>query len=106
MKEEAKADAELSAAFGHATAEEIIARCARGERGRRFIAERIEPYQKEFGWHAVWSHEFIFPTVYEKMEPVIELVRGYMRDRLRLPRDDGRAARRHRRRVTGDPRRA
>ena len=38
-------------------------RCASTERGRRFIAERIEPYQREFGWHAVWSHEFIFPTV-------------------------------------------
>ena len=51
---------------------------AASERGRRFIAERIEPYQKEFGWHAVWSHEFIFPTVYEKPEPVVELVRGYL----------------------------
>ena len=48
------------------------------ERGRRFIAERVEPYQREFGWHAVWSHEFIFPTAREEMEPVLELVRGYL----------------------------
>ena len=40
--------------------------------------ERIEPYQREFGWHAVWSHEFIFPTVREEMEPVLELIRGYL----------------------------
>ena len=26
----------------------------------------------------MWSHEFIFPTVREQMEPVIELVRGYL----------------------------
>ena len=55
-------------------------RCAASERGRRFIAERVEPYQREFGWHAVWSHEFIFPTVREQMEPVLELVRGYLDD--------------------------
>ena len=48
------------------------------ERGRRFIAERVEPYQREFGWHAVWSHEFIYPTAREEMEPVLELVRGYL----------------------------
>ena len=38
----------------------------------------MKPYQREFGWHAVWSHEFIFPTVREQMEPVLELVRGYL----------------------------
>jgi phosphohistidine swiveling domain-containing protein len=78
MKEEAKADTELADAFPHETAGEIIAALERSERGRRFLAERVKAYQKEFGWHAVWSHEFIFPTVYEKMEPVIELVRGYL----------------------------
>jgi pyruvate,water dikinase len=78
MKEEAKADRELSRAFGHDTAGEILAALEATERGRRFVAERVTPYQQEFGWHAVWSHEFVFPTVYEKMEPVIELVRGYL----------------------------
>ncbi|MGH2445975.1 MAG: PEP-utilizing enzyme, partial [Candidatus Limnocylindria bacterium] len=78
MKEEVRADAELADAFGHDTAAEIIAALGRSDRGDRFIAERVKPYQKEFGWHAVWSHEFVFPTVYEKMEPLIELVRGYI----------------------------
>ncbi len=78
MKEEARADSELAAAFESDTAAEIIAALQRSERGRRFISERVEPYQREFGWHAVWSHEFVFPTVFEKMEPVIELVRGYI----------------------------
>ena len=78
MKEEAKADSELAAAFKHDTAGDIRAALETSDRGRRFIAERVEPYQKEFGWHAVWSHEFIFPTVREQMEPVIELIRGYI----------------------------
>ena len=73
MKNEVRDDAELRAAFGPEDAAEIAAALRASERGRRFIAERIEPYQREFGWHAVWSHEFIFPTVREQMEPVLEL---------------------------------
>ena len=79
MKNEVRDDAELRAAFA---ADEVARHRPRtsgpAERGQRFIAERVEPYQREFGWHAVWSHEFIFPTVREQMEPVIELVRGYL----------------------------
>ena len=78
MKEEAKADSVLAEAFKADTADEIIAALTSTERGKRFIAERIVLYQKEYGWHAVWSHEFIFPNVVEQMEPVIELVRGYI----------------------------
>jgi len=78
MKEEAKADPVLAEAFKADTADEIIAALKSTERGKRFIAERVVPYQKEYGWHAVWSHEFIFPNVVEQMEPVIELVRGYI----------------------------
>jgi len=78
MKQEVKADLVLSAAFKAETAEDIISALKSTERGRQFIAERVTPYQREYGWHAVWSHEFIFPTVREQMEPVIELVRGYV----------------------------
>ncbi len=77
-KEAAKADPEVRDAFGHETAGEILTALERSERGAHFISERIKPYQKEFGWHAVWSHEFVFPTVYERIEPVIELIRGYL----------------------------
>jgi pyruvate,water dikinase len=89
MKEEAKADPTLLAAFDHETAEEIIAALKATERGRRFIEARIAPYQMEYGWHAVWSHEFIFPTVREHMEPVIELVRGYIETDYDYPKTIG-----------------
>jgi pyruvate,water dikinase len=75
MKEEVKVDPELSAAFAGLTAADIIPVLEASERGRRFIAERVKPYQKEFGWHAVWSHEFVFPSFCEDMGPVIQLVR-------------------------------
>ncbi len=78
MKNEVRDDDELRAAFGAGDAEAISAALRGSERGRRFITGRIEPYQREFGWHAVWSHEFIFPTVREQMEPVLDLVRDYL----------------------------
>ena len=83
----------------------IEANCARSERGRRFIAERVEPYQREFGWHAVWSHEFIFPTVREQMEPVIELVRGYVETDYDFPTTIAAMRRTSRRASRRDPRR-
>ncbi len=89
MKEEAKADPVLAAAFRAETAEEIIVALKSTERGRRFIVERVEPYQREYGWHAVWSHEFIFPSVREQMEPVIELVRGYIETNYDYPKTIG-----------------
>jgi pyruvate,water dikinase len=78
MKNEVRDDPGLKAAFGAGDAAAIAAALKASDRGRRFIAERIEPYQREFGWHAVWSHEFIFPTVREEMEPVLDLIRDYL----------------------------
>jgi pyruvate,water dikinase len=78
MKNEVRDDPELRALFEAGDAKAIAAALRGSDRGRRFIDERITPYQREFGWHAVWSHEFIFPTVREEMEPVLELVRGYL----------------------------
>jgi pyruvate,water dikinase len=80
MKEEVKADLELARIFEAPTGAAIAQALKGSDRGRRFIAERVEPYQKEFGWHAVWSHEFIFPTFREQMEPVLQLVRDQVAD--------------------------
>src|SRR5712692_3235395 len=78
LKEEVKADPELSAAFAGETAATVLAALQSSERGRAFLSGRVEPYQREYGYHAVWSHEFVFPTVREQVEPVLELVRGYL----------------------------
>lgn len=77
MKEEVRADEVLGQAFREPSADKVLAALVSSERGRRFIAEAVQPYQREFGWHAVWSHEFIFPTLREQAEPVIDLVRNY-----------------------------
>ena len=78
MKDEVRDDVELRTAFESEDTRAIAAVLRATDRGRRFIDERVVPYQREFGWHAVWSHEFIFPTVREEMEPVLELIRGYL----------------------------
>jgi len=75
MKEEVKADPVLSAAFANPAATAIVPALQATERGRRFIDERVVPYQMEFGWHAVWSHEFIYPSFREDMTPVVQLIR-------------------------------
>jgi phosphohistidine swiveling domain-containing protein len=86
MKEEAKADPVLAAAFKGENAHEIIAELMKSERGKKFMAERVTPYQKEFGWHAVWSHEVYFPTVVEEPAQVVELVRGYVENDYDFPK--------------------
>jgi phosphohistidine swiveling domain-containing protein len=46
--------------------------------GRRFVAERLEPYGREFGFKSIWSHEFAFPLWVENPAPVVEQIRGYL----------------------------
>ena len=79
MKEEVRGDSELTAAF-HAgdTAAAVVAALEGSERGRRFVEERLRPYQLEFGNKAIWSHEFVYPTWRENPAPIIEAVRGYL----------------------------
>ena len=79
MKEEIKGDAELNAAF-HAgeSAAGVLAALEGSERGQRFVAERLRPYQEEFGNKAIWSHEFVYPTWRESPAPILEAVRGYL----------------------------
>ncbi|MEX1171401.1 MAG: PEP-utilizing protein, partial [Chloroflexota bacterium] len=49
MKNEVRDDDELRAAFQAVRADEIAEALRGSEHGRRFIAERMEPYQREFG---------------------------------------------------------
>lgn len=78
IKEEVKADTELSEAFKSETAGDILRSLRASERGRRLLSEHIEPYQQEFGYKAIWSHEFAYPTWKENPVPIIEMVRGYL----------------------------
>ncbi len=76
--EDRKSDPELTQAFKGETAGDVMRNLQDSERGRRLIAERIEPYQQEFGYKSIWSHEFAYPTWKENPLPLIEMVRGYL----------------------------
>lgn len=78
MKEAAKADPELSEAFSKESGERIYEALQATERGRKFIDEWVTPWQREFGWHAVWSHEFIFKSRFEDPAPLLDVVQGYI----------------------------
>jgi len=78
MKEEIKQDAELASAFAWETAGEVLRALEGSDRGRRFVAERLDPYRREFGNKSIWSHEFVYPTWRENPAPIVETVRGYL----------------------------
>ena len=56
----------------------MIAALQRTERGRRFVAERIETHQRTFGYKAMWSHELMYRLWVEDPAPIIEAIRGYV----------------------------
>jgi phosphohistidine swiveling domain-containing protein len=78
MKEEIKGDEELRAAFEGETAGDVVRALEGSERGRAFVRDRLRPYQQEFGYKSIWSHEFSFPTWVENPAPILEAVRGYL----------------------------
>jgi phosphohistidine swiveling domain-containing protein len=78
MKEEIKGDDELRGAFAGDTAADVLRALGSSERGKAFVRERLEAYQQEFGYKAIWSHEFSFPTWKENPAPIVEAMRGYL----------------------------
>ncbi len=78
MKEAAKADKVLSEAFAKESGAEIFAALESTDQGKKFIDEKLTPWQREFGWHAVWSHEFIFTSRFENPAPVLDVIQGYI----------------------------
>jgi phosphohistidine swiveling domain-containing protein len=78
MKEEIKGDVDLRKAFEGDTAADVLRALEGSDRGRAFVREQLEPYQQEFGYKAIWSHEFSFPTWRENPAPILEAVRGYL----------------------------
>src|SRR2546423_11860349 len=49
MKEEVKGDVELRESFTGETAADVLRALESGDRGRRFVSERLDPYRAEVG---------------------------------------------------------
>jgi phosphohistidine swiveling domain-containing protein len=78
LKGQVAADGELRAAFAGETAADIRRALDGSERGRRFVAESLLPYSREFGFKSIWSHEFAYPLWVENPAPIVEQIRGYL----------------------------
>ena len=78
LKDQVKDDPVLMEAFANENGADILAALEATEVGREFIASGLKAYQREFGWHAVWSHEFIYPSRFETPEPVLDVIKGYL----------------------------
>jgi pyruvate,water dikinase len=70
--------AEVAKAFGRPTAGDVLRELESTGAGQAFLAGRIVPYQKAFGYKSMWAHEFSFVTWRENPAPVIEAIRGYL----------------------------
>ncbi|MCZ7571647.1 MAG: PEP-utilizing enzyme [Ardenticatenaceae bacterium] len=68
----------LQAAFEPDSGDEIIANLRQTEAGQRFLAEDIKAYQNEYGFKAMYTHEYAFETWYENPRPIIQGIKGYL----------------------------
>jgi pyruvate,water dikinase len=84
IKESAKKSKVLLDAFKK-TGMEIHAELMKTAEGKKLL-EAVTAYQKEFGWHAVWSHEFIFPSRFEEAGPVLDVIKGYIESDYNYPK--------------------
>ncbi|MCC8163848.1 MAG: hypothetical protein LIO86_11960, partial [Lachnospiraceae bacterium] len=67
----------LKALFSENDAATIMAKAADTEGGAKLL-EMVDAYREEYGFKAMYTHEFIYKTWYEDPTPVYEAVRGYV----------------------------
>ncbi len=79
IKEWVKAEkGTVAEAFERPTAQDVLRALQSSDEGRAFLAGKIEPYQKVFGYKSMWAHEFAFTTWRENPAPIVEAIRGYL----------------------------
>jgi pyruvate,water dikinase len=77
LRDRVKADATLSKAFAGETASEILAALEQTEKGKAFLKE-VDAWAREFGYKAMYTHEYIYPLWVENKAPIIEAIKGYL----------------------------
>lgn len=77
LRDQVKADATLSKAFAGQTASEVLAALEQSEKGKAFLKE-VDAWAREFGYKAMYTHEYIYPLWVENKAPIIEAIKGYL----------------------------
>ncbi|UCF98800.1 MAG: hypothetical protein JSV89_04505 [Spirochaetaceae bacterium] len=78
LKEKVKADAELSGIFKSTEkAADIAKKLEASGKGKTFIKEVVE-YSREFGYKAIYTHEYIYPLYVENQTPILDQIKSYL----------------------------
>lgn len=84
MKEFVKNDADLSKLFAENEKEVIMKKLDESKAGKQF-EEMLDAYRKEYGFHALYTHEYIYKTVYEDPTPMIDTIKDYLKSDYDFP---------------------
>ena len=77
LRDQVKADAVLREAFKGETASEVSSALGKTDKGQEFLG-KVKEWAKEFGFKAMYTHEYIFQLWVENNAPIIEAIKGYL----------------------------
>lgn len=78
MKEFVKGHPALRKMFEENEKEVIMEKLQETEDGKTFF-NMLNDYRKEYGFHALYTHEYIYKTVYEDPTPVLDTIKDYLK---------------------------
>ena len=78
MKEFVKGHPALRKMFEENEKEVIMEKLQETEDGKIFF-NMLNDYRKEYGFHALYTHEYIYKTVYEDPTPVLDTIKDYLK---------------------------
>jgi phosphohistidine swiveling domain-containing protein len=71
-----KAHAALSQAFEAEFGAQILKQLEASAEGRAFLETDVRAYQQEYGYHAIYTHEYAFETWVENARPVLDAIKA------------------------------
>jgi len=77
LKEKIKNNADLLQLFNLKEPDKIMTFLTESSVGREFLKD-LEAYQKEYGYKAIYTHEYIYPTWLEDPRSIIEMLLNYL----------------------------
>ncbi|MEW8985860.1 MAG: hypothetical protein AB2401_02425, partial [Bacillus sp. (in: firmicutes)] len=77
LKEKIKSNPELMKLFDLKEPKKIMNALKEVKAGQEFL-EDLAAYQKEYGYKAIYTHEYIYPTWIEDPTPIIEMLINYL----------------------------
>ncbi|MBI9102721.1 MAG: hypothetical protein JEY99_09910 [Spirochaetales bacterium] len=77
LKNEVAADPDLNTLFRGTKPEEIRAKLESTSKGKAFV-QKVVAYSKEFGYKAIYTHEYVFPLYVEDQTPIFGQIKSYL----------------------------